>query len=100
MEDFLNADRCHGGESGTGRGGRFPEAARCPRVDSEAERGLSLLFLAGLWRSSPSRALLDSGSRTQIRNSCGWIEKKENESKTAWEAVHRCLFPIGEMGKP
>ena len=56
--------------------------------------------LAGFWRSSPSRALLDSGSRTQIRNSCGWIEKRKNESKTAWEAVHRCLFPIGEMGKP
>ena len=35
MDLVLDVDRCHGGESGTGRGGDFPNAARLNEVVPE-----------------------------------------------------------------
>ena len=42
MDGVLDADRYHGGESGTGRGGGIPDSARSNEIDSEAGPGSGL----------------------------------------------------------
>ena len=88
MDEVLEADRCHGGESGNGRGRRLPNAARLNGIVPMPIVNDAPSTLTGLLEILAKSFVEDSGSRAQVRNSCmiGSKERK-SESKNCWEIL-------------
>ena len=97
MDGILDVDRCHGGESGTGREDDFPKTARSSALGpmlivdevSPTPTGFSKIYA----KSCNVRQRISRPSQEQL---CLDRKKEKAKAKLLGKLLKRSLFPTGE----